>query len=94
MKVGDQVIRMLGGSIPVKVIILSIEENVITVGSAESLEEQERKIRQGAAFVGTKIEKFIPPTWKFNAATLGEIDEDLEWDGFTTGSYLVPNADN
>lgn len=94
MKVGDKVTRMLGGMVPAKVIILSIEKNVITVGAAESLKEQERIVREGAAFAGITIEKFTPPTWTFNAVTLGEIDEDIGWDGFTTGSYLVADADN
>lgn len=26
--------------------------------------------------------------WKFSKNTGGEIDEDLHWDGFHTGSYL------
>lgn len=36
-------------------------------------------------------DKIVCGWWTFDKNTLGEIDEDLGWDGVTnTGSYLVP----
>lgn len=80
VKVGDVLIRELGGALKHPVKVCKVEEETITCSSTEGDQNP---------FVVTCEEG-----WRFLKSTGAEIDEDLGWDGIThTGSIIYGYAD-
>lgn len=95
LQVGDRVIRMLAGKIPMNMIVSKVEKGVITC--VMNLKERKEAIGGAiriAKMLGANEEDINrlenePPYWTFDVVTGAEIDTDLGWDGkTTTGSYL------
>lgn len=98
--VGNHLTRILAG-IHLPVVVTKIENDIITVQSSESREEQIKIIEEGRRvaemFLGVKRNYPLItelPNWTFSTLTGGEIDEDLSWNGVNTGSYLVIEDEN
>ena|ERR1700749_4505434 len=85
----DKFIRNLGG-IRMEVKVTEITDEIITVVSTENPEDQLRKIKQVAELFNLPMseEDIVLPNWTFSIKTGGEVDEDLGWDGYKTGSFL------
>ena len=96
IKVGDKLIRLLGGEVECKVYVSSIDETNNTfqvMVDDETAEEQRKKIQGLAHALGYNLpfltDEMSLPSWTFNLSTGLEIDEDLGWDGKTyTGAYI------
>lgn len=94
LQVGDRVIRMLGGKIPMKMIVIEVNSSTITcvMEPKDELESRE-KVEALAKMFGMNdddAEKIASstPKWTFSTETGGEIDIRLGWNGKITGSYL------
>jgi len=75
LTVGDKVVRLLSGIIPIAVEVIKIE--------AKETHDEIICGPIGGSYVGI--------TWVFHGRTGCEIDHDVDWDGTTkSGSYLVP----
>lgn len=76
LKKGDQVVRMLAGTIPCPLIVLDIRDGRIICGNGVITGTEPGDMNEG---------------WSFDIATGAEIDEFLNWGPppKMTGSYLV-----
>lgn len=96
LKVGDKLIRLLGGIVQTKVIILNIQDGIITVTVEKKINNEKlaEKVAQYTGIPKVKLMETLEgqqlPTWEFSAVTGMEIDLELGWDGIkVTGSYLA-----
>lgn len=77
IEIGQKCIRMLGGKIPMHGEIVHLTKEHLYFSTRSTMLSIEQ------------IENQEGMVWKFNRETLGEVDEDLGWDGITkTGSTL------
>lgn len=93
LQVGDEVIRMLGGTLPIKVVVSKVDNELITCTVPP---EKYGQARAGMEKVAKLLGKTIPeeekddmPTWTFSINNGAEIDPDLGWTETYTGSYLI-----
>lgn len=80
LKVGETVTRMLGGRIPLLMIVVKVTEEKIYCGVAREGIEIGMTVNDGQEYEG----------WIFCRCCGAEIDEYLNWGHGQTGSYLKP----
>lgn len=93
VQVGDKLIRMLGGAIPITVMVSKVDNEIITCTIPP---EDYGRARTGINKTAEKLriplseeEKEDMPTWTFSIRNGAEIDPALGWNEQYTGSYLV-----
>lgn len=91
LKVGDKVVRMLAGTIPLKMVVTEIKNSIITCMD-EDKNKSIQSVREGARLVGAQLpendDEIEAPNWTFSMNTGGEIDVELGYDGINTCSYI------
>lgn len=92
LKVGDSLIRSLGGIANHKVVVTEIRNSIITVSTPPDDDQNVNEvIKKTAELLGVglhKDAKIERPNWTFSLNTGAEIDIELGWDGIVTGSFL------
>jgi hypothetical protein len=93
LQVGDKIIRMLGGKIPLNVVVNKIDNELIHCTIPHDEQDNYRAaVQRGAAALQqsvTEEELAGMPVWTFSINNGAEIDSMLGWDETTTGSYIV-----
>ncbi len=87
LKEGDKVTRLLGGTVPMLLIVKEVRGAIIILTTPPE-DDLEGAMMIGKILSGRDQSGMKAPTWDFSRTTGAEIDIDLGWDGYSTGSYI------